>query len=96
MNSTTLKGQLKQLTGQAKQEWAKLTNDDWLRIEGDFDRLSGSIQERYGIAREAAEDQIRKFMSRIEAAAKPKKRTRAAPRRSLSDVTARERAAAGL
>ncbi|TDU31498.1 uncharacterized protein YjbJ (UPF0337 family) [Panacagrimonas perspica] len=96
MNSTTLKGQLKQLTGKAKQEWAELTQDDWLRIEGDFDRLAGSIEERYGVAREAAEEQIRSFMTRIEAENKPKKRARPMPRRSISDVTARERAAAGL
>jgi uncharacterized protein YjbJ (UPF0337 family) len=97
MNSTTLKGQLKQLTGKAKKEWAELTQDDWLRIDGDFERLAGAIEERYGVAREAAEEQIRGFMTRIEADNQPKKRERAAaPRRSVSDVTARERAAAGL
>jgi len=96
MNSTTLKGQLKQLTGKAKKEWAELTQDDWLRIEGDFDRLAGSIEERYGIARDAAEEQVRRFMTRIETEEKPRKRARATPRRTVSDVTARERAAAGL
>lgn len=82
MNSDTLKGQWKQLTGKAKQEWAKLTQDDWLGIEGDFDRLSGRIQERYGIAREKAEDQIRAFMRRVDD--------------TSGRVTAREKAAAGL
>lgn len=80
MNSDTLKGQWKQLTGKAKQEWAKLTQDDWLGIEGDFERLSGRIQERYGIAREKAEEQIRAFVQRVERSA----------------ATAREKAAAGL
>ena len=97
MNRTTLKGQLKQLTGKAKKEWAKLTNDDWLAIEGDFDRLAGTIQERYGVAREHAEDQVRGFMARIEQAATPGRPVRAAtPRIDRSPVTARERAAAGL
>lgn len=82
MNSDTLKGQWKQLTGKAKQEWAKLTQDDWLRIEGDFDRLSGRIQERYGIAREKAEEQIHAFIRRIE--------------RASSKPSAREISAAGL
>lgn len=96
MNSTTLKGQLKQLTGKAKREWGKLTQDDWLRIEGDFDRLAGSIQERYGVAREEAQEQIRSFMTRLEEAAVPRKRARGAQPRDPSTVTARERAAAGL
>lgn len=87
MNSDTLRGQWKQLTGMAKQEWAKLTQDDWLRIEGDFDRLSGTIQERYGIAREKAEEQIRVFLDRL-----PKPKSAA----GKSTVTAREKAAAGL
>jgi uncharacterized protein YjbJ (UPF0337 family) len=82
MNSDTLKGQWKQLTGKAKQEWAKLTQDDWLGIEGDFERLSGRIQERYGIAREKAEEQIHAFVKRFE--------------RSTPVTSAREKAAAGL
>ena len=95
-NSSTLKGQLKELTGKAKQEWGKLTQDDWLGIEGDFDRLCGAIQERYGIAREQAEEQIRSFMSQVETVVKPGGRTRAKPRHDRSPATARERAAAGL
>ena len=85
MNHHTLKGQWQELTGKAKQEWGRLTNDDWLQIEGQFDRLAGKIQERYGVAREQAEHQIRRFTQGRE------KR----PRR-VNDVTARERAAAGL
>ncbi len=96
MNSTTLKGQLKQLTGKAKHEWGQLTQDDWLRIEGDFDRLAGAIQERYGVAREQAQEQIRSFMTKLEEVTAPKKRAQAIPRRDTSAVTARERAAAGL
>lgn len=68
MNSDTLKGQWKQLTGKAKQQWAKLTQDDWLAVEGDMDRLSGRIQERYGVAREKAEEQISSFLGRFGSA----------------------------
>lgn len=82
MNSDTLKGQWKQLTGKAKLQWARLTQDDWLAIEGDVERLSGRIQERYGIAREKAEEQIRAFVQRCE--------------QSSNKATAREKSAAGL
>lgn len=62
MNSDTLKGQWKQLSGAAKQQWSKLTDDDWLKVEGDFQRLSGKIQERYGIARDKADAEIQKLI----------------------------------
>ena len=82
MNHHTLKGQLHEMTGKARQEWGRLTDDDWLQIEGRFERLAGRIQERYGIARAEAEQQIRRFMHGL--------------RRQPQRVTARERAAAGL
>lgn len=64
MNSDTLKGQWKQLTGKAKSAWGKLTDDDLLRVEGNVDRLSGVIQERYGYTREQAEDEVQSFLDR--------------------------------
>ena len=59
MNEDTLKGQWKQLVGEAKRQWGKLTDDDLLRAEGDVDKLAGSVQERYGVTREEAHDQIK-------------------------------------
>ena len=97
MNHHTLKGQWQELTGKAKQEWGRLTNDDWLQVEGRFDRLAGKIQERYGIARDQAELQIRRFTNGLEKAERElrKPRRRSGPSRP-SNVTARERAASGL
>ncbi|MAO58147.1 MAG: general stress protein CsbD [Alcanivorax sp.] len=57
MNSDTLKGQWKQLKGDVKKQWAKLTDDDLKQIEGHKDKLVGKIQERYGSTREDAERQ---------------------------------------
>lgn len=97
MNPHTLKGQWQELTGKAKQEWGRLTQDDWLQIEGRFDRLAGKIQERYGVAREQAEHQIRRFMQGLQARERAVARsTRASGGGGPADVTARERAAAGL
>ena len=66
MNSDTLKGQWKQLSGRAKKTWSKITDDEWLRMEGDVQRLSGLVQERYGIAREQAEKQIGDFIADLK------------------------------
>ncbi len=57
MNSDQLKGNWKQLMGNAKQQWGKLTDDDLQQIEGRKDKLVGKIQERYGSSREEAEKQ---------------------------------------
>jgi uncharacterized protein YjbJ (UPF0337 family) len=58
MNSDQLKGKWKQVKGSVKERWGKLTDDDLDLINGQQDQLIGTIQERYGIAREAAQKQI--------------------------------------
>lgn len=57
MNWDQIEGKWKQLTGSARERWGKLTDDDWTLIAGKKDILVGQIQERYGIAKEAAEIQ---------------------------------------
>jgi uncharacterized protein YjbJ (UPF0337 family) len=61
MNSDTLAGQWKQLKGSAKVKWGRLTDDDLTRAEGNYDKLVGAIQERYGYARERAEEEVREW-----------------------------------
>lgn len=62
MNRDVLKGQWKQFRGMITEQWGKLTDDDLDRIDGKYDQLVGTIQERYGIAREKAEKQVKDFM----------------------------------
>lgn len=61
MNWDRIEGQWKQLKGTVKQEWGKLTDDDLSFINGKRDELVGRIQERYGIARDDAERQVREW-----------------------------------
>lgn len=58
MNTDELKGKWKQVKGNVKKNWGKLTDDDLDVIEGDKDILAGKIQERYGISKEEAKKQI--------------------------------------
>ncbi len=58
MNSDQLKGKWKQVKGSVKERWGKLTDDDLDVIDGQSEQLIGTIQERYGIAREAAQKQV--------------------------------------
>lgn len=58
MNSDRIAGNWKQLTGKVKEQWGKLTDDDITVVEGQRDQLVGRIQERYGIAKDKAEEQV--------------------------------------
>ena len=58
MNWDVVKGKWKQATGSAKTQWGKLTDDDLTQIEGNRDKLIGKVQEKYGLAKEEAENQV--------------------------------------
>lgn len=61
MNEHRIRGKWKQLTGTLKEKWGELTDGDLRLAEGHRDHLVGRIQERYGIARDEAERQVRAF-----------------------------------
>ena len=61
MNSDTLKGQWHQLKGEVKTQWGKLTDSDLDQIAGQSEKLIGTIQTRYGYAREKAEQEVADF-----------------------------------
>ncbi len=79
MNWDQIEGKWKQSAGVVKEKWGKLTDDDLTVIAGKKDQLVGKIQERYGIAREAAEKQVDEFTRAYndsdDAAARRKTRT---------------------
>lgn len=66
MNKEQLKGKWKQVAGEAKSKWGKLTDDDIARSEGDTQKLAGVLQERYGIAKEEAEKQVNSWTESIK------------------------------
>lgn len=63
-NSDELKAQWKQHIDAAKIAWSKLTEDELVRSEGRIERLAGLVQERYGVMRKDAEQQVRIFMEK--------------------------------
>lgn len=63
MNWDIIQGKWKQLMGNARERWGKLTDDDWQMINGQKDKLVGRIQERYGISRDEAERQADEWSS---------------------------------
>ena len=55
MNWDIVRGKWKQLKGEARKQWGKLTDSDLEEIAGEKDKLLGKLQERYGWSREQAE-----------------------------------------
>jgi uncharacterized protein YjbJ (UPF0337 family) len=72
MNSDVFSGQWKQMRGRVKEWWGQLTNDDLDVIDGRVDRLSGKLQERYGWAKERAEEEIANRLDELENADRPR------------------------
>lgn len=66
MNQDILLGKWKQLRGEAKQLWGKLTDDDLDLVEGKLDVLAGKLQEKYGYSRAQAEAEIDRFIVDVE------------------------------
>jgi uncharacterized protein YjbJ (UPF0337 family) len=64
MNADILAGKWKQVQGEIKKQWGKLTDDDLMIVEGHRDKLVGLVQERYGYAREQAEREVDQFLQK--------------------------------
>lgn len=66
MDWNIVEGNWKQFKGKVKEQWGKLTDDNLDVIAGKRDQLLGKIQESYGITKDEAEKQIKKFEERNE------------------------------
>ncbi|HRE76964.1 MAG TPA: CsbD family protein [Flavobacterium sp.] len=61
MNTTDLKGNWNELKGKLKQQYADLTDDDLLYVEGKEDELYGRIQQRVG----KSKDEVKKMIDKL-------------------------------
>ena len=58
MNDDVFAGQWRQMRGELKSWWSQLADDELDLIGGHKDKLIGLVQERYGYAREHAEQEV--------------------------------------
>jgi uncharacterized protein YjbJ (UPF0337 family) len=71
MNTDVMEGKWKQMRGQMKEWWGKLTDDDFDTIAGKKDQLIGKLQERYGWGKEDAEKEVSRRFGDVGTASSP-------------------------
>ncbi len=67
MNNDEFEGKWKQVRGQVKVWWGKLTDDDLEQVDGKYDQLIGLVQEKYGYTRERVEKEFKGRVAKFEA-----------------------------
>lgn len=67
MNEDILQGKWKQVRGQVRTWWGKLTDNDVEQVAGKSEKLIGLLQEKYGYSRERAEEELKRRLSEFEA-----------------------------
>jgi uncharacterized protein YjbJ (UPF0337 family) len=61
MNKDIMQGKWREMKGKVKEQWGKLTDDDLDKIDGKSEQLLGLLQQRYGYARDKAEEEYKRF-----------------------------------
>jgi uncharacterized protein YjbJ (UPF0337 family) len=62
LNSDQLEGKWKPVKSEVRERRGKLTDDDIQIVAGRRDQLIGRVEERYGIAKEAATKEVDTFL----------------------------------
>jgi uncharacterized protein YjbJ (UPF0337 family) len=70
MNKDIFEGKWKEMRGQIKEWWGKLTDDDLEQAGGNAEQLVGLLQQKYGYTRQHAEDEFNKRIKSVKEAAK--------------------------
>jgi uncharacterized protein YjbJ (UPF0337 family) len=58
MNKDIFEGKWKEMRGQVREWWGKLTDDDLEQAGGKADQLIALLQQKYGYTREQAEQEF--------------------------------------
>jgi uncharacterized protein YjbJ (UPF0337 family) len=66
MNKNILEGKWKQIRGEAKTWWGKLTDDELDQAAGKMDVIAGLLQEKYGYTQERAVEEINSRVTQFE------------------------------
>jgi uncharacterized protein YjbJ (UPF0337 family) len=66
MNWDQIEGKWKELKGDIRQKWAKLTDSDVDAIGGKKDELIGRLQKHYGYSKDQASKEVDDFSTNLK------------------------------
>ncbi len=81
MNRDILEGKWKKVKGTVKEKWGELTDDELDKSAGRFEKLAGLLQERYGYAKDQAEQELDDFLEETDWDVADESRPSTPPRR---------------
>jgi uncharacterized protein YjbJ (UPF0337 family) len=75
VNEEMMKGKWKEIKGEIKTKWGKLTDDELDKTAGNLESISGIIQQRYGYKKEEIQDKIHSIISKFSQKAEDVKKS---------------------
>jgi uncharacterized protein YjbJ (UPF0337 family) len=66
MDNNKFKGNWHEFKGEVKRKWGKLTDNDLLECEGDYEKFLGIVQKRYGEEKDAVQSWANDWYSERE------------------------------
>ena len=73
MNKDIVQGNWKELKGMIKSKWAKLNDKDIDALGGKIEKLSGTLQKKYGYAKDKADKEFSAFKASLPKSSKESK-----------------------
>jgi len=67
MNKGIFEGKWKEMRGQIKEWWGKLTDDDLDQVGGNAEQIVGLLQQKYGYTRQRAEEEFNRRIKDVKA-----------------------------
>jgi uncharacterized protein YjbJ (UPF0337 family) len=66
MNKDIFEGKWKEMRGQIKEWWGKLTDDDLDQAAGNTEQIVGLLQQKYGYTRQRAEEEFNRRIKDVK------------------------------
>jgi uncharacterized protein YjbJ (UPF0337 family) len=64
MNKDIIQGKWKEIKGNIKQHWGRLTDDEIANLNGSYEELEGLLQKKYGYEKDRTEQEIDSFLDK--------------------------------
>jgi uncharacterized protein YjbJ (UPF0337 family) len=66
MNKDIFEGKWKEMHGQIREWWGKLTDDDLDKAGGNAEQIIGLLQQKYGYTRQRAEEEFNRRIKDVK------------------------------